>query len=54
MINYLLRVTRKHSSRFSSYSEANASELLENIEEMYGRFHLQIMQWLPETGTKEL
>ena len=41
MTHYLLSVTRKHSisSRFSMNSEAKASELLENLEDILNRHY---------------
>ena len=39
MVHTLLLVTRNISSRLSSNSEAFASELLENIEEMFLRYY---------------
>ena len=38
------QVSRKHSSRFSRNSEASASEFLENLEEMFPRYYMNIYQ----------
>ena len=41
MTYYMLPLTRKHFFKISSNSEANASELQENLKEMFPRYYMR-------------